>query len=510
MKSDFIVALTQLAAERNLPREIVLSAIEDALVSAFKRDKVAAAKDISVKLDPGSGDVVVSIVKTVVEEVADPEVEMTITEAKEFTSSPGVGDIIPISTLPNSAGRIAAQTAKQVVIQRLREAERELVFSEYAGKEGEVYNVTVQRVEPNQVVGELGRAEAVLPVSEQSQYERYRVGQRFKAILLKIGQSNRGPELIVSRADQGLVKRLFEMEVPEIFNGAVEIVSIAREAGSRSKVSVVAKQEGVDAVGSCVGLRGIRIQNIVNELHGEKIDVVEWSDDPARFIKNGLSPAVVTRVDLNPEDGTAVAVVPERQLSLAIGKEGQNARLAARMTGLKIDIISDIEAEALDVERTDTVTTETPAEEASAQTDEVAEAEIAEIDDTDEAEITEGEIVSEVDETPDSEPEIATDGTEEEQEKQEEDSPAIDEQILEELFIEDKPTPDEIVPVGADATSLADLPDDIWNISRQAGTEPGVIRFAEDIEEIARRSASTGRRKRGGGNNRSRRPPRRR
>ena len=510
MKSDFIVALTQLAAERNLPREIVLSAIEDALVSAFKRDKVAAAKDISVKLDPGSGDVVVSIVKTVVEEVADPEVEMTITEAKKFTSSPGVGDIIPISTLPNSAGRIAAQTAKQVVIQRLREAERELVFSEYAGKEGEVYNVTVQRVEPKQVVVELGRAEAVLPVSEQSQYERYRVGQRFKAILLKIGQSNRGPELIVSRADQGLVKRLFEMEVPEIFNGAVEIVSIAREAGSRSKVSVVAKQEGVDAVGSCVGLRGIRIQNIVNELHGEKIDVVEWSDDPARFIKNGLSPAVVTRVDLNPEDGTAVAVVPERQLSLAIGKEGQNARLAARMTGLKIDIISDIEAEALDVERTDTVTTETPAEEASAQTDEVAEAEIAEIDDTDEAEITEGEIVSEVDETPDSEPEIATDGTEEEQEKQEEDSPAIDEQILEELFIEDKPTPDEIVPVGADATSLADLPDDIWNISRQAGTEPGVIRFAEDIEEIARRSASTGRRKRGGGNNRSRRPPRRR
>ena len=515
MKSDFIVALTQLAAERNLPREIVLSAIEDALVSAFKRDKVAAAKDISVKLDPGSGDVVVSIVKTVVAEVADPEVEMTVAEAKEFTSSPGVGDIIPISTLPNSAGRIAAQTAKQVVIQRLREAERELVFAEYAGKEGEVYNVTVQRVEPKQVVVELGRAEAILPVSEQSQYERYRVGQRFKSILLKIGQSNRGPELIVSRADQGLVKRLFEMEVPEIFNGAVEIVSIAREAGSRSKVSVVAKQEGVDAVGSCVGLRGIRIQNIVNELHGEKIDVVEWSDDPARFIKNGLSPAVVTRVDLNLEDGTAVAVVPERQLSLAIGKEGQNARLAARMTGLKIDIISDVEAEAIDVKRTPTVTTEaaaetpaeTPAEEASTQTDEVAEAEIT---DTGEEEITEGEIVSEVDETPESEPEITTDETEEEQEKQEEDSPAIDEQILEELFIEDKPTPDEIVPVGADATSLADLPDDIWNISRQAGTEPGVIRFAEDIEEIARRSAGPGRRRRGGGNNRNRRPPRRR
>ena len=517
MKSDFIVALTQLAAERNLPREIVLSAIEDALVSAFKRDKVAAAKDISVKLDPGSGDVVVSIVKTVVEEVADPEVEMTVAEAKEFASSPSVGDIVPISTLPNSAGRIAAQTAKQVVIQRLREAERELVFSEYAGKEGEVYNVTVQRVEPKQVVVELGRAEAVLPVSEQSQYERYRVGQRFKVILLKIGQSNRGPELVVSRADQGLVKRLFEMEVPEIYNGAVEIISIAREAGSRSKVSVVAKQEGVDAVGSCVGLRGIRIQNIVNELHGEKIDVVEWSEDSARFIKNGLSPAVVTRVDLNPEEGTAVAVVPERQLSLAIGKEGQNARLAARMTGLKIDIISDVEAEALDVERTDTVTADTTAEEPISQEDDVAEAEIADID---EAEIKEHEIVAEVDETPasepeastdESEPEASTDETEEEQnEEQEEDSPAIDEQILEELFIEDKPTPDETVPVGADSTSLADLPDDIWNISRQAGTEPGVIRFAEDIEEVARRSAGTGRRKRGAGNNRNRRPPRRR
>ena len=502
MKSDFIVALTQLAAERNLPREIVLSAIEDALVSAFKRDKVAAAKDISVKLDPGSGDVVVSIVKTVVEEVADPEVEMSVTEAKEFTPSPKVGDIVPISTLPNRAGRIAAQTAKQVVIQRLREAERELVFAEYTGKEGEVYNVTVQRVEPKQVVVELGRAEAILPVSEQSQYERYRVGQCFKIILLKIGQSNRGPELIVSRADQDLVKRLFEMEVPEIYNGTVEIVSIAREAGSRSKVSVVAKQEGVDAVGSCVGLRGIRIQNIVNELHGEKIDVVEWSEDPARFIKNGLSPAVVTRVDLNPEEGTAVAVVPERQLSLAIGKEGQNARLAARMTGLKIDIISDVEAEALDVDRTGAVTTETPSEKPSVQKDDSAEAETTELN---EEEVTEVEITAEVSESQAPEAETTTD-----QSELEEPSEAIDEQILEELFIEDEAAPDEAVPIGADTTSLADLPDDIWDISRQAGTEPGVIRFAEDIEEIVRRGSNPGRRRRGGGNSRSRKPPSRR
>ena len=352
MKSDFIIALTQLAAERNLSKDIVLSAIEAALASAYRRDSIAAGQNISVKLDPNSGDVNVSIVKTVVEEVEDPLTEMTLADAKKISPIADLGDNVPTGALPHSAGRIAAQTAKQVVIQRLREAERDIVFQEYSDKAGEVYTVAVQRIESGRhVVVELGRAEAVLPMSEQSPYDRYRVGQRYKVLLKSIDQSARGPEIIVSRADKALVRRLFEMEVPEIYNGAVEIVGIAREAGSRSKVAVFARQEGVDAVGSCVGLRGIRIQNIVNELHGEKIDVVEWSRDPTRFIKNSLSPALVMKVQVEQEEGAATAVVPERQLSLAIGKEGQNARLAAKLTGLKIDIISDVEATAIEAEQ---------------------------------------------------------------------------------------------------------------------------------------------------------------
>ena len=352
MKSDFIIALTQLAAERNLSKDIVLSAIEAALASAYRRDSIAAGQNISVKLDPNSGDVNVSIVKTVVEEVEDPLIEMTLADAKKISPIAELGDNVPTGALPHSAGRIAAQTAKQVVIQRLREAERDIVFQEYSDKVGEVYTVAVQRIESGRhVIVELGRAEAVLPMSEQSPYDRYRVGQRYKVLLKSIDQSVRGPEIIVSRADKALVRRLFEMEVPEIYNGAVEIVGIAREAGSRSKVAVFARQEGVDAVGSCVGLRGIRIQNIVNELHGEKIDVVEWSRDPTRFIKNSLSPALVMKVQVDQEEGAAMAVVPERQLSLAIGKEGQNARLAAKLTGLKIDIISDVEATVLEAEQ---------------------------------------------------------------------------------------------------------------------------------------------------------------
>ena len=346
MKSDFIIALAQLAAERNLPREIVLSAIEAALVSAYRRDGVAASQDISVKLDPGSGEVSVYLVKTVVDEVAEPEQEITLAEARKIKADAEIGEVLATENVPHSAGRIAAQTAKQVVIQRLREAERELVFQEFAEKEGEVFTVTIQRMEPKQIIVELGRAEAVLPPSEQAPYDRYRIGQRIKILLQSIRQSNKGPEIIVSRADKLLVKRLFEMEVPEIYNGAVEILAIAREAGSRSKVAVWAKQDGVDAVGSCVGLRGIRIQNIVNELHGEKIDVVQWSKDPTSFIASALSPSTILRVEVDHEANSAVAIVPERQLSLAIGKDGQNARLAARLTGFRVDIRSDVEADA--------------------------------------------------------------------------------------------------------------------------------------------------------------------
>ena len=346
MKSDFLIALTQLAAERNLPRETVLSAIEAALVSAYKKDSIMTGQDISVQLDPGTGDVAVYILKTVVEEIEDPQFHILKKDAEKIRPGVEIGDSVPTDMLPQNAGRIAAQTAKQVVMQRLREAERDLVYQEFAEKEGEVFSVTVQRIEPRQVIVELGRAEAVMPEAEQAPMERYRIGQKIRVLLKSLERSTKGPEVIVSRADTMLVRRLFEMEVPEIYNGAVEIVSIAREPGSRSKVAVRARQDGVDPVGSCVGLRGVRIQSIVNELMGEKIDVVEWSREPARLIANALSPAQVLRVELDSEAQSAVAVVPDRHLSLAIGKEGQNARLAARLTAWDIDIRSNVEADA--------------------------------------------------------------------------------------------------------------------------------------------------------------------
>ena len=347
MKSDFLVAVTQLAAERNLPREIVLSAIEAALASAYRKDSVAAGQNITVTLEPGTGEVRVDILKTVMDEVSDDQQEILLADARKIKPDAEVGDTVTTESIPHIAGRIAAQTAKQVVMQRLREAERELVFEEFSDKEGEVFSVNIQRVEPRQLVVDIGRAEAVLPISEQVPFERYRPGQKKMKVLLKsVQKAGKGPELIVSRADTLFVKRLFEMEVPEIFNGAVEIVAIAREPGSRSKVAVRAKQDGVDPVGSCVGLRGVRIQNIVNELMGEKIDVVEWSKDTSKFVANALNPSQVMRVDLDDETQSAYAVVPERQLSLAIGREGQNARLAARLTGWNVDIRSHMDAES--------------------------------------------------------------------------------------------------------------------------------------------------------------------
>ena len=524
MKSDFIIALTQLAAERNLSKDIVLSAIEAALASAYRRDSIAAGQNISVKLDPNSGDVNVSIVKTVVEEVEDPLTEMTLADAKKISPIADLGDNVPTGALPHSAGRIAAQTAKQVVIQRLREAERDIVFQEYSDKVGEVYTVAVQRIESGRhVVVELGRAEAVLPMSEQSPYDRYRVGQRYKVLLKSIDQSARGPEIIVSRADKALVRRLFEMEVPEIYNGAVEIVGIAREAGSRSKVAVFARQEGVDAVGSCVGLRGIRIQNIVNELHGEKIDVVEWSRDPTRFIKNSLSPALVMKVQVEQEEGAATAVVPERQLSLAIGKEGQNARLAAKLTGLKIDIISDVEATAIEAEQAK-LAAQKAAEEAARPAPKPAPV----VQEEAPAAVGEPIPVPSVVEEEDTEV-LAPAATvpEELQPAAEVAQPAaaaaapvdvpiempevagigeyVEPEIPEELFfVEDEPEP---VPVAEEATPLHDLPDDIWNISQGGSGDSGVIRFAEDIEELALRGSrgGGGRRRRGGGGGGNRR-----
>jgi N utilization substance protein A len=282
----------------------------------------------------------------VVENVVDPRREISLEDARKNNEYAQLGDEIQVEDTPRDAGRIAAQTAKQVVLQRLREAERELVFEEFADRESELVTGVVQRIDPRQIVLDLGRTEGVLPAAEQVKSEHYRIGQRIKAYIVEVLRTGKGPQVIVSRTHRNLLRRLFELEVPEVNTGVIELKAVAREAGHRSKVAVAARQPGIDAIGSCVGLRGIRIQNIVNELNGEKIDVIEWHSDPASFIANALSPAQVVSVSVNSEDKAATVIVPDRQLSLAIGKEGQNARLAARLTGWRIDIKSASTAEA--------------------------------------------------------------------------------------------------------------------------------------------------------------------
>jgi len=353
MKTEFMVALTQLSAEKHLPKEVVLSAIETALVSAYRKDAFVAGQDISAKINPNTGEVKVYVKKAVVEKATDLLREISLGEAQKKDKNAQIGDIVSIESTPPNAGRIAAQTARQVILQRLHEAEHHAIFEEFTGKEGDIVTGIVQRIAPEQIHIDLGKAEAILPGIEQVHNERYRVGQRLKLYVLEVTKSSRGPQILVSRSHRNLLRRLFELEIPEIYGGTIDIKSIAREAGYRSKVAVAARQEGVDPVGCCVGLRGIRIQNIVNELRGEKIDVVEWSDDPANFIANGLSPAQVLSVELNQAENTAVVTVPDKQLSLAIGKEGQNARLAAKLTGWRIDIksTSAVEAEKASIDR---------------------------------------------------------------------------------------------------------------------------------------------------------------
>ncbi|MFH1926157.1 MAG: transcription termination factor NusA [Chloroflexota bacterium] len=346
MKSDFLLAITQLSAEKNLPKEIVLSAVEAALVSAYRRDNFASNQNITVRINPNSGRVEVWAEKTVVERPADTQLEISLEEARRFKSDAQLDDLLMVESTPHDAGRIAAQTAKQVILQRLHEAEHSAILEEYAEKEDEVVTGLIQRIEPGQIYVDLGRTEAILPAPEQVRTERYRVGQRLKVCIIQVLKTTRGPRVVVSRSHPNLLRRLLELEVPEVYNGSVEIKSIAREAGYRSKVAVAARQEGIDPVGCCVGLRGIRIQNIVNELNGEKIDVIQWSPNFAAFVTNALSPAQIVGVGLSEEERIATVVVPDKQLSLAIGKEGQNARLAAKLTGWRIDIKSASSAEA--------------------------------------------------------------------------------------------------------------------------------------------------------------------
>jgi N utilization substance protein A len=338
MKSEFLLAITQLSAEKNLPKEVVITAVESALVSAYRKDSFAPNQNITVKINRNTGRVEVWAEKTVVQLVEDSRKDISLTDAKRLKADAQLGDFVMVESTPQNAGRIAAQTAKQVILQRLHEAEHSAIFEEYAGKAGDIVSGVIQRIESRQVLIELGRAQAVLPSNEQMPNERYRIGQRLRVLMIEVAKTIKGPKVIVSRSHPDLIKRLFELEVPEVTNGTVEIKSIAREPGFRSKVAVAARQAGIDPVGCCVGLRGIRIQNIVTELSGEKIDVVQWNADPATFIANALSPAQIVAVELKKTEGVATVIVPDRQLSLAIGKEGQNARLAAKLTGWKIDI----------------------------------------------------------------------------------------------------------------------------------------------------------------------------
>jgi len=348
MKSEIIAAINQLCSEKGLSTDVVFEAVEAALLSAYRRSlrgTNVSGLDLSVHMDQNTGQFEILRHRRVVEEVTDPRLEVSLAEAR--ASDPAIelgGDLVTRMQVSQDFGRIAAQTAKQVILQRIREAERESLYSEYLSRAGDIVNGTVYRVEPRGVVISLGKAEALLPPSEQIPREYYRIGQRIRAYVLEVRKANRGPQVIVSRTHPDLVRRLLEIEVPEVFSGAVEIKAIAREAGARSKVAVAARESGVDPVGACVGIRGVRVQNVVNELGGEKVDIVPWNPVPGAFVASALSPARVASVTVLTEENTAIVVVPDDQLSLAIGRAGQNARLAARLTGLRIDIKSVSEA----------------------------------------------------------------------------------------------------------------------------------------------------------------------
>ncbi len=534
MKSDLLLAVTQLAAERKLPHSVVVSAIEAALASAYKRDPAAGGQDVVVQVDPSDGDVTVKTVIHVVDEVEEPGAQVTVLDAQKIQVGAQLGDVLETGFIHHNPGRIAAQTAKQVVMQRLREAERDLVFDEYVDKAGELLTGTIQRLDPRYITVDLGRAEAIMPPSEQAQFERYRPGQQLKFFIVDVARTVRGPEIVVSRSHPELLKRLFEVEVPEIFNGIIEIKSIAREAGSRSKVAVNSTQAGVDAVGACVGLRGIRIQNVVNELLGEKIDVIEWDRDLTRFIANSLSPANVDHVAVNEEEGSAVVVVPDRVLSLAIGREGQNARLAAKLTGWHIDIRgatqaamaaaaeAEAAAAAAAVAAPEPEPEPEPAPElveAVAEADEAVVAEepveapvAAEV----EAEQAEPvmEPVAAVEEAPTLDEAAVPDSVDLADIAEfevPEDQAAIDEEELALLALEEELAALEREEAERREAAAAEVTvdfssDDLWQADFPAPEEEegvGVIRFAEDIAGF--REEGEGRRRRGGGRARRRR-----
>ncbi len=349
MSNELFDALNFLVKEKNIDKTILLEALEAALISAYKKN-FNSSGNVRVELDEDEGTMKVYARKVVVDELENELEEITLEEAHEINLSLEVDDVVEIEVTPKDFGRIAAQAAKQVVTQRVREAERSVIFTEYEDREEDVMTGIIQRVDSNFVYVDLGRIEAKLAEQEQISTESYEVHSRIKVYVTKVENTSKGPQVLISRAHPGLLKRLFEMEVPEIYDGTVEVKSISREAGDRSKISVYAADEEVDPVGSCVGPKGQRVQAVVDELNGEKIDIVEWSEDPVVYVSNALSPSKVLDVIVDEENNSTVVIVPDYQLSLAIGKRGQNARLAAKLTGWKIDIKSESAAKEEGIE----------------------------------------------------------------------------------------------------------------------------------------------------------------
>ncbi|RNB88146.1 transcription termination/antitermination protein NusA [Brevibacillus nitrificans] len=344
MNGDFIEALEAIEREKGITKDVLIEAIEAALISGYKRN-FNSAQNVRVDVNRHSGTVRVYARKNVVEEVLDPRLEISQEAAQEIDPNFRLEDIVEIEVTPRDFGRIAAQTAKQVVTQRIREAERGLIYSEFIEREDDIVTGVVQRMDARNYYIDLGKAEAVMPITEKMPSEEFKSQDRVKAYIIKVEKTTKGPQIVVSRTHPGLLKRLFELEVPEIYDGVVEIKSVAREAGDRSKIAVHSINADVDPVGACVGPKGMRVQTIVTELKGEKIDIVRWSEDPAEYVANALSPAKVLHVEVNVAEKVTRVIVPDYQLSLAIGKRGQNARLAAKLTGWKIDIKSESQAD---------------------------------------------------------------------------------------------------------------------------------------------------------------------
>lgn len=349
MNEEILDALRQIEKEKDIPFEVLMEAIESALVHAYKKH-FAATGDVRVRVESTRAGFRVFCQKDVVEEAENPHLEISLAEARAINPDAAIGDIIEFEVTPENFGRIAAQTAKQVVVQRLRDAEREQVYEEFGDRVGEIVTGTVQRGEGRNVIVALGKVDAILPPAEQVPTEPYNFNDRIKVYVLEVRRTTRGPQVIVSRTHPNLIRGLFELEVPEISEGIVEIKSVAREPGQRSKIAVHSRDERVDPVGACVGHRGTRVQSVVNELYDEKVDIVRWSEDTARFIAEALSPAKPSHVSLDEANKTATVVMPDSQLSLAIGKAGQNVRLAAKLTGWRIDIRSESQAAQQDAQ----------------------------------------------------------------------------------------------------------------------------------------------------------------